>query len=486
LGINKFQEDKMAQTTLTDDEIRTLVNQVRTAQRWTNALVPLRLKTRPDGRAAVPPLLTVLAKGGDWTKAVAKTLTQLPHLMRQALANEPSRSWAPLITHNTRTLQGEIDALLVALTAAAVNRAKLRRVFEIAATLLHDDAVVLEQALAAETARYAQVQREHREVVHDLQGNRWGWLHFLLNLFKGNVLTRLVETSNERETLAMELEVHQATAALFAQAAQAAHQRATLLAAKAETLAQAEASAQNEIDALKTRLQTKPPFLTSSVNSWRVTHEWITGQPDGTLPSALILGLADPNVPAAATVEAVRVVAQRNAAIQTQSLNVFTALETEAKALGIPLDDETQHPLLLVGEALLVDCLETRPRLWLMPLAHPREFLFQVVPDSAAPFDLADSHIAKFDTVAAAAGWLGFVHVQMGLAREDLDAYVQTRAAFAVAQNDHNLFVLEDLARQWNRRWRHRQRVALARTHHAKNKKLEAKSQSPRPAVSEI
>ncbi len=477
----------MAQVTLaTDEEIRTLVNQVRTARRWTSALVEARLKTRPDGRAAVPPLLTALAKGSNFSKAIAKTLTQLPHLMREALANEPSRPWVPLIGHNTRILQGEIDALLVALTEGAVNRAKLRSMFEVAAVMLHEDAAALEQNSAAETLRFSQVQREHREVVRDLQGNRFGWLSFLINLFKGNAFTRLVETSNERESLALEMDTQQAAAALLAQAAQAAQQRATLLAAKAETLAQAEESVQMELDALKTRLHSKPPFLTSSVDNWTVTHEWNKGQRDGALPQSLVLGLADPNAPAAASVEAVRAAAQHSAAMETQSLNVFTALETEAKFIGIPLDDETQNPLLLVGEALLVDCLEARPRLWLTPLAHPREFLFQVAPDSTAPFDLADSHVAKFDAVPGTAGLLGFVHVQMGLAREDLEAYVQTRTAFAAAQNDHNLFVLEDLARQWNRRWRHRQRVAVARARKAESKKPKAKSQPQVPAVPEI
>lgn len=459
----------MAQRTFaTDEESRTLVSQVRTARRWTSALVQTRLKTRPDGRAAMPQLLTALAKGNNFSKAIAKTLTQLPHLMREALANEPSRPWTQLVGHNARVLQEETEALVAALTEAAVGRAKLRGMFEIAATMLHDDAAVVEQALAAEIARCNQVQREHREVVRDLQGSRFGWLTFLINLFKGDAFTRLVETSNERESLALEIDVHQATVALFAQAAQAVQQRATLLAAKAETLARAEESVRAELGALKTRLQSKPPFLTSSVDNWTVTNAWNKAQSDGGLPQSLVLGLADPNSPAVASIDAVQAAAQRDAAMQTQSLNVLTALETEAKSIGIPLENEEQNPLLLVGEALLADCLDARPRFWLTPLAHPREFLFQVAPDSAAPFDLADSHIAKFDGGREVQGYLGFVHVQLGLAREDLEAYTQTRIPFTAAQNDHNLFVVEDLARQWNRRWRHRQRLAASRMAHKK------------------
>ena len=215
---------------------------------------------------------------------------------------------------------------------------------------------------------------------------------------------------------------------------------------------------QTELGALKTRLQSKPPFLTQAADNWRVTNEYAKAQTDGAIPQSLVLGLADITVSEAASIESVELEARQSANAQTQSLNVLTAFELEAKQLGVPLEDEAQNPLLLVGDALLHECLESHPRFWLTALAHPREFLFQVAPDSAAPFELADSHVAKFDGERGTLGYLGFVHVQLGLAREDLETYAQTRAAFTAAQNDHNLFVIEDLAKQWNRRWRKRER----------------------------
>lgn len=449
----------MTQTTfLSDEEIRTLIAQTRTARRWTNTLVQTRLKTRPDGRTVVPQLVTALARGGSLSQAFANTLTQLPHLMRESLAAEPSRPWSPLIAHNTRTLQSEIEAMLNALTEAALGRAKLRRMFEIVATMWREETTALEQALTGEATRFQQVQRTHREVVRDLQGNRFGWLAFLINLFKGDAFTRLVETCNERESLALEMDVHQAAASLLAQAANVAQQRVASLVAKAEALERAETSLKTELDALKTRLQSKPPFLTQGADNWRVAKEYVKAQTDGAIPRALVLDLADVAVPPTASVEAVQLEAKQNANAQTQSLNVLTAFELEARQLGVPLEDEAQNPLLLVGDALLRECLESQPRFWLSALAHPREFLFQVAPDSAAPFELADSHVAKFDIERGAVGYLGFVHVQLGLAREDLETYAQTRAAFQVAQNDHNLFVIDELAKQWNRRWRKRER----------------------------
>lgn len=444
-------------TFLSDDEIRMLVAQVRTAQRWTNPLIQTRLKTRPDGRGVLPPLITALARGSGFSQALAHTLTQLPHLMRESLASEPSRPWSQLMAHNTRTLQGEIETVMRELTAVALGRAKLRRTFEIAAGMWHEEAAALEQTLAGETIRFHQIQQTHRGIVRDVQGNRLGWLSFLLNLLKGDALTRLVETCNERESLALEMDTHQAAAAILAQAASVAQQRAATLGAKAETLANAEASLKAEMDTLKTRLQSRLPFLTQSADNWRIAREYAHAQADGTLPRALVLGLADVTVPATALVNLTQGEAKQKANALVQSLNVLTAFELEAQQLGVVVEDETQHPLLLVGEALLRECLEGQPRFWLTPLAHPREFLFQVAPASAAPFDLTESHVAHFDPTDGTTGYLGFVHIQLGLAREDLDAYAQTRAAFIAAQDDHNLFVIDELAKQWNRRWRKRQ-----------------------------
>jgi len=465
----------MVQTNFALDETaRDIVSQVLTARRWTPSHLPTRLKTRTDGQTAMAPILTALPQGRNLTQAIARMFAQLPHLMREAIAPEPARTWTALVGHNARVLQGEIEPLMTALAEATVGHARLGQVFQEAAAAFQEEAARFEKELIAEQARFTEAQREHREVVQDLQGSRFGWLAFILRLFKGDVLTRLVHTSNERASLAMTMDVHQAAAALLAQAADAARQRVTLLAAKVEALARAGEAARAQLDALETRLQSKPPFLTASADNWAVLEEWRKAHSDGSVPGSLILNLADPSASPDSHLAAIQAAAEQSAAAETRTLNIVTALEAEARRLGIPLDGETQNPLILVGEALLTACLETQPRFWLSPLAHPREFLFQVVAASTAPFDLTEGHTARFENGApglalsgvegAAEGYLGFVHVQLGLAREDLEVYAQTRDAFLAAQADHNLFVIDDLAKQWNRRAHRRRRRVRARS----------------------
>ncbi len=441
------------------EDARTLAHQTRTARRWTSPLLITRLKTRADGRTAVTRLLTSFTKEGGISKSLARMFAQLPHLMREALAAEPSRSWGALVGHNTRIAQEEIKPLMDAFAPAALGRVKLREMFETAAADFQRDATQLEQQLEAETARFNEVQKEHRGIVQDLHANRFRFLQLLIRLFKGDLLTRLVNAINERESLALDIDVHHAAASLLAQTADAARKRGALLAAKADALARAEQAARTELSGLETRLHGKPPFLTHSADNWLVTQQGVNANPSGALPPSLTASLADASAPVETHLREIQEAAEQNASAQIQRLDILHALEIEARHLGIQNENDEQNPVVLVGEALLAECLENRPRYWLSPIAHPREFLFQIAPDSSAPFDLPESNAARLDAARGASAYLGFAHVQLGLAREDFEAYTQTRSAFLAAQKDHNLFVIEDLARGWTRRLRERKRV---------------------------
>jgi hypothetical protein len=103
-----------------------------------------------------------------------------------------------------------------------------------------------------------------------------------------------------------------------------------------------------------------------------------------------------------------------------------------------------EHPLILIGRALL-DSVQ-RPTWQLARSARPRVETLQITPDGTPVYSLDGIGSASYGD-----GYdrLGFVQVQLGVAKDDLTLLRDGDEALQAALQQRNLFVIEELAQAW-------------------------------------
>jgi hypothetical protein len=133
--------------------------------------------------------------------------------------------------------------------------------------------------------------------------------------------------------------------------------------------------------------------------------------------------------------------AHREAERHLTALSITDLIELEARAAGIDPDGD---PLVLVGQALL-DALG-RPIWQVTRNARPRIETLQVTPDGAPIYSMDGLGSAAY---GAGAERLGFVAVQLGVAKDELALVRDGDEAFQHTLAQRNLYVLDDLAQGW-------------------------------------
>lgn len=103
----------------------------------------------------------------------------------------------------------------------------------------------------------------------------------------------------------------------------------------------------------------------------------------------------------------------------------------------VPTDD----PVLVVGQALLQAV--QHPTWRLVRGARPRIATIQVTPDGTPVYDLEGLHSAAY---GGGAHRLGFVQVQLGVARDELALLQDSDGTFEATLQQRNFYVLDDLA----------------------------------------
>lgn len=123
-----------------------------------------------------------------------------------------------------------------------------------------------------------------------------------------------------------------------------------------------------------------------------------------------------------------------------EGLTIVDLIELET---GVVSAADGVDPVILVGQELL-DRL-ARPIWQLVRGARPRVETVQVTPQGAPVYSLDGLASASY---GAALDRLGFVQVQLGLAKDEL-ASLGDEATFQDALRQRNLFVLDELAERW-------------------------------------
>lgn len=165
-----------------------------------------------------------------------------------------------------------------------------------------------------------------------------------------------------------------------------------------------------------------------------------------------VLAQADPPVLAAdllarlaeaaggALIQAVQVLAAQAATDMLAPLTIADLMAREAQAH----DTNSADPLLPIGQALLD--LAQLPSWQLARSARPRTETLQITPDGQPIYQLEGLSSAAYggDTTC-----LGFVQVQIGVAKADLALLRDDDESYRAALRQRNLFVLEELALAW-------------------------------------
>jgi PHD/YefM family antitoxin component YafN of YafNO toxin-antitoxin module len=126
-----------------------------------------------------------------------------------------------------------------------------------------------------------------------------------------------------------------------------------------------------------------------------------------------------------------------------EAVGIVELIELEAYAGGAEPEDD---PLILVGQELL-QALQ-QPTWRLARGARPRLEMLQVTPDGAPVYGLDGLASAAYGETRDR---LGFVQVQSGVAQEDLALLREGDEAFTAALQQRNLYVLDELAIEWER-----------------------------------
>jgi hypothetical protein len=139
--------------------------------------------------------------------------------------------------------------------------------------------------------------------------------------------------------------------------------------------------------------------------------------------------------------ESVEATARHEAERLLTPLGITDLIELEARA-AIPTADV--DPVLLVGQELLAT-LE-RPTWQITRGARPRIEALQVVPGDVPVYSMDDMTTASY---GADLDRLGFVQVQLGVAKDELLILREGAESFQAALQQRNLYVLEELAQAW-------------------------------------
>ena len=107
-------------------------------------------------------------------------------------------------------------------------------------------------------------------------------------------------------------------------------------------------------------------------------------------------------------------------------------------------DPEAPDPLVPIGQALLD--IAQQPTWQLARGARPRSETLQITPDGSPLYSLEGLGGAAYGGETLC---LGFVQVQLGVAKDDLALLRDDDEAFRAALRQRNLFVLEELAQGW-------------------------------------
>ncbi|MBK9709814.1 MAG: hypothetical protein IPO81_00545 [Kouleothrix sp.] len=157
------------------------------------------------------------------------------------------------------------------------------------------------------------------------------------------------------------------------------------------------------------------------------------------LVAELLLRLAGPG---AALAEQVRGLARQAAEQTITPLDLIDLVELEAAAAGLAAED----PIVPVGQALL-DQVQ-RPTWQIARGARPRVETIQITSDGKPVYSLEGLGSAAY---GAGELCIGFLQLQLGVAKEDLALLRDGDEAFQAALRLRNLYVLEDLALAWER-----------------------------------
>ena len=136
-----------------------------------------------------------------------------------------------------------------------------------------------------------------------------------------------------------------------------------------------------------------------------------------------------------------RAIVDAEAARLLDGLSIADFADLEAGAAEAAADDD---PLILIGRALLDRAQQ--PTWQVTRGARPRVETLQVTPDGTPVYSLDGLASASYGD---GHDRLGFVQVQLGVAKDELTLLRDGDAAFQEALQQRNLFAIEELAQAW-------------------------------------
>lgn len=355
------------------------------------------------------------------------------------LRSEPVGGAEMLVTENAQRLEAQADAQL---------RRTLATLHETPRPFLQG---LLERArdrrapLAEQLAQHAEQSQRVQERLHAWQGRQrdpeqgfgGALLHWLLGGGDRLSLPDAIGLWNQREHLAARRAALQA----------ATHSFARLIETLSLLLAQIEAHLGEARDARAAALRIDEQ-VRQPAQDYR---PWTLHLTPGTVADAL-LAQADPALLGAdllarlaskegfSLIEQVRALADEAAEQALARLTIADLAVLEANAY----EADAADPLLPIGQALLD--MAQQPGWQLARSARPRTETLQITPDGRPIYQLEGLGSAAYggDTLC-----LGFVQVQLGVAKADLALLRDDDERFRAALRQRNLFVLEELALAW-------------------------------------